>query len=332
MDRPIELTKQAQLFLDCDGVLADFDTRAEEVFGLPPRQAEERFGTQRFWVDLQSHPNFYRDLPLLPDAMKLYEAVKHLSPIILTGCPQGGWAEPQKLDWAAKNFPGVKMITCLSKDKRLHMKIGDVLIDDWPKYKHLWEEHGGRFVLHTSAEESIAQLREIGMLPGAVEGEQERPIEAGNIQESIIAKLDSVKMVRHDSPETLLATYWKVPVEELGESSFGGGHALDCLAEDYNPENEVPASEILDGIRESGFYGFGNCNENQLHYWLDDSKADEANLVHFFAHELAHLLKHADAPPEKEVVCEVEAEYFGLIAKRAHVLAMRSGETVREKP
>ena len=36
------------------------------------------------------------------------------------------------------------------------MQPGDILIDDWPKYKHLWEEAGGIFILHTSAAQSIA--------------------------------------------------------------------------------------------------------------------------------------------------------------------------------
>lgn len=153
-----------QLFLDNDGVLANFDGPAERIFGVPSRKAEENLGTDRFWVDLQSYPNFYRDLPLMPDAMVLFNAVKHLNPIILTGCPRGGWAEPQKQAWGAEKFPDTKMICCASKDKRLYMKPGDVIIDDWPKYHDLWEEAGGIFILHTSAQESIAALFALGIL------------------------------------------------------------------------------------------------------------------------------------------------------------------------
>lgn len=154
----------SQIWLDCDGVLADFDTYAEAIFGLPPRKAEAELGAKRFWCDLQSHEGFYERLPLMPDARELFEAVEHLNPIILTGCPLGGWAEPQKRAWGRKHFPETKMICCASKDKRNHMLPGDVLVDDWPKYKELWEEAGGIFVLHTSAKESIAKLRELGVL------------------------------------------------------------------------------------------------------------------------------------------------------------------------
>jgi hypothetical protein len=56
--------------------------------------------------------------------------------VILTGCPEGGWSEPQKIAWGRIIFPGVKMITCLSKEKCLHMmNPGDVLVDDYLRYK-----------------------------------------------------------------------------------------------------------------------------------------------------------------------------------------------------
>jgi len=99
----------------------------------------------------------------LKDALDLYRAVAHLHPIILTGCPRGGWAEPQKIDWAARHFPGVRIITCRSQEKRLHMKAGDILVDDLLKYKHLWEEAGGIFVHHKSANESLHRLEKLGL-------------------------------------------------------------------------------------------------------------------------------------------------------------------------
>lgn len=149
-----------QLFLDCDGVLADFDQAAEIVFGFPPRQAEDRLGTQEFWRLLLETPKFYETLPVMQDAMELVDAVRHLNPIILTGCPLGIWAQEQKINWRNKNFPGIPMITTLSKDKKTHAKPGDVLVDDFLKYRHLWVDHGGIFIHHTSAATSIEALKE----------------------------------------------------------------------------------------------------------------------------------------------------------------------------
>lgn len=164
VSRPTGIGDKMQLYLDVDGVMADFDGPAERIFGLPSRKAEETLGTPRFWADLRSAPNFYRDLPLMPDALVLLNKVKHLRPIFLTGVPAGGWAEPQKIAWRDYHFPGVKMICCRSKEKRQHMKPGDTLVDDRLKYSHLWLEAGGIFVHHTSAEDSIKQLRRLGVL------------------------------------------------------------------------------------------------------------------------------------------------------------------------
>jgi hypothetical protein len=154
-----------RLFLDCDGVLADFESAAERIFAMPTRLAHEKLTPHRFWHTLRNHPNFYGSLPLMPDAMTLFNAVRHLNPIILTGCPVGGWAEPQKHAWAAHHFPGTKIITCMARDKRLHMHSGEILVDDTLKHRHLWEEAGGIFVHHTSAADTLRELSSLGLLP-----------------------------------------------------------------------------------------------------------------------------------------------------------------------
>jgi hypothetical protein len=147
-----------QLYLDCDGVLADFDKGATAVLGLHPRAFEKRHGIGRFWQKLASAPDFYFGLPLMDDAMELFEAVRHLNPIILTGLPRGNWAADQKVRWAAQHFPGTKIITTMARDKRDHAKEGDVLVDDQLRHRHLWEEAGGIFVHHKSAGETLSEL------------------------------------------------------------------------------------------------------------------------------------------------------------------------------
>ena len=150
-----------QLFLDADGVLADFDRGVTQLLGLPPREFEKRHGLGEFWRRLARAPDFYARLPLMPDAWELFDAVRHLDPIILTGLPRGNWAAPQKVRWAAKHFPGTRIITCMAVDKRRHAQEGDVLVDDTLKHRHLWEEAGGIFIHHRSAAQSIAELKRI---------------------------------------------------------------------------------------------------------------------------------------------------------------------------
>lgn len=147
-----------RVFLDCDGVLADFDTHAGDYFGMDPREYEARMGSPRFWQELEEKGDFYRNLPLMPDARELYAGVAHLNPTILTGCPRGEWAQQQKIDWAAEHFPGVPIIVCRSAEKYLHGAPGDVLIDDWHQHRHHWIAMGGVWISHTCAPTSLATL------------------------------------------------------------------------------------------------------------------------------------------------------------------------------
>jgi hypothetical protein len=146
------------LFLDCDGVLADFDAGARKVLGMGVRAFEERHGKREFWRRLARAKNFYATLPEMPDARELFEAVKHLKPTILTGLPLGNWAAPQKVRWAAEHFRGVPIITCMARDKYRHMQPGDVLVDDSLTHRARWEEAGGTFVHHKTARASLEEL------------------------------------------------------------------------------------------------------------------------------------------------------------------------------
>jgi hypothetical protein len=154
----------AQLYLDLDGVLADFDRGAEAVFGMPPEEYQAKYGPGGFWKKLSRTADFYNTLELLPDAMELYKAVEHVDPIILTGLPIGKWAEPQKRAWVERVFPNVQLITTQARYKSKYCEPGDVLVDDREKLREAWEEAGGHFVHHTSAKETIKELRKLGII------------------------------------------------------------------------------------------------------------------------------------------------------------------------
>jgi 5'(3')-deoxyribonucleotidase len=150
-----------RLFLDADGVLADFDLGARQLLGASPKQFIARHGRGAFWKRLAKAPDFYARLPEMPDARQLFDAVKHLEPTILTGLPLGSWAAPQKVEWAAEHFPGVPIITCMARDKHKHMHSGDVLVDDREKHRADYEAAGVVFVHHKNAEDSLRQLAAI---------------------------------------------------------------------------------------------------------------------------------------------------------------------------
>ncbi len=150
-----------RLFLDADGVLADFDAGVVALLKAKPDEFIAKHGQREFWRRLARATDFYARLPEMPDARRLFDAVEHLHPTILTGLPLGNWAAPQKVAWAAEHFPGVPIITCMARDKHKHMEPGDVLVDDRENHRPAYEAEGVRFVHHKNAEDSVSQLAEI---------------------------------------------------------------------------------------------------------------------------------------------------------------------------
>lgn len=147
-----------QLFLDLDGVLADFDGFIEKELGIVNNRENE---DPNFWDKARAYKGrLYYDMKPLQGASTLYKALKGFKPIILTGCP---WSIPTAADdkrqWVKENIdPDVQVICCKSRNKSLYMQPGDVLLDDWNKYQALWEAKGGTFVLHKNVEESIRRV------------------------------------------------------------------------------------------------------------------------------------------------------------------------------
>jgi 5'(3')-deoxyribonucleotidase len=161
---------EPRLFLDADGVLADFDGGVRRLLGMSSRAFEAKHGRGAFWKRLANANNFYGTLAKMPDAQLLFDGVKHLKPTILTGLPLGNWAAPQKVEWAAEHFPGVPIITCMARDKHKHMHPGDVLVDDRENHRTAYEAAGVVFVHHKNAEDSLRQLAKIYPSVKAVEG------------------------------------------------------------------------------------------------------------------------------------------------------------------
>ena len=152
-----------RIYLDCDRVLADFDTYFVELFDEQPHDYEAKHGAKKFWGDIrEADRNFFLNMPLMPDAQFLHDFCDPYRPIILTGCPHGGWAEMQKIRWARNVFPNTPMIVCAARDKRKYCRSGDILIDDRTKHAALWQEAGGVFVHHVNTSDTIGVLNAFG--------------------------------------------------------------------------------------------------------------------------------------------------------------------------
>ncbi|MFO8064004.1 MAG: hypothetical protein ACQETQ_01515 [Spirochaetota bacterium] len=159
------------LFVDLDGVLADFDRAVEEITGLPPSQQSPK----AMWPRIAKTPGFYENLHWTPDGRDLWDYIAAYNPVVLTGLPRGSWAEPQKLAWCRRELgTEVPVITCMSREKpqkaaewlsehRSAHGVIPLLIDDRAGQKAPWEEAGGVFVHHTATERTLAALAELGL-------------------------------------------------------------------------------------------------------------------------------------------------------------------------
>ncbi|HYH18190.1 MAG TPA: hypothetical protein VD995_06195 [Azospirillum sp.] len=148
-----------KLFLDLDGVLADFDRGVRAVTGKRP----EDLPMKVMWRELSRHPDFFGTLEFMHDAQELWAFCAPHEPTILTGLPLGSWAPEQKRRWVAHMLgPHVRVITCMARDKHRHASPGAVLVDDREKARAPWVAAGGIFILHTSAKNSIAELKKRG--------------------------------------------------------------------------------------------------------------------------------------------------------------------------
>ena len=148
-----------KLFLDLDGVLADFDRGVEAVTGKRPDQQHIR----QMWKALAREPDFYGTLDMMHDAQVLWEFCGPYRPTILTGLPLGDWAPEQKRRWVAAMLGAdVPVITCMTREKHRFSGPGHVLVDDRAGTRDPWEAAGGIFILHTQAARSIAELKLLG--------------------------------------------------------------------------------------------------------------------------------------------------------------------------
>lgn len=169
MQRPVAQGK-FQVFLDLDGVIVDFDRGIQELVGRPPDGGPggEPVPLREMWQAAARAEGFYRNLHWMPDGPVLWEFVRPLGPIILSGLPRGNWAAPQKQEWCRRELgKDVPVELCMSREKPLRAReltpepLVPLLIDDRESLAAPFRHAGGVFVLHRTAHQTIARLREL---------------------------------------------------------------------------------------------------------------------------------------------------------------------------
>ena len=137
------------LFLDMDGVMADFDGAFAPRFGFDHRDVPD----EKMWYAINTYGTYFRDLPPCPGAREFFRTVRRLNPIMLTACPPSNFANvaKQKRGWIAEHLGDVPVIfTPGGKTKGLYLnRPGDILIDDFERNIERWVDAGGFGIHHT---------------------------------------------------------------------------------------------------------------------------------------------------------------------------------------
>jgi 5'(3')-deoxyribonucleotidase len=153
------------LYLDMDGVVADFDEYAARTLGVPPSQG---IYPDDVWCKLATNARLYRDLIPITYAGELvatcfnFAQRKQYGFMFLTAVPKGNdvpWAFYDKVEWARKYFPNIPvMFGPYSKDKHQHCQPGDILIDDRSSNIEEWRAVGGIAIHHVDFGTTITAL------------------------------------------------------------------------------------------------------------------------------------------------------------------------------
>jgi PAS domain-containing protein len=135
-----------------DGVVADWNRGVARIIGYMADDAKVKYPDSD-WRKIRSHTRLYRDLPLMPQAEEMANLARRFRDelswelVFLTAVPHKNdlhYAFYDKVIWGQRNFPDIPVhFGPYSRDKHVHCRPGDILIDDRSDNCEQWREAGG---------------------------------------------------------------------------------------------------------------------------------------------------------------------------------------------
>ena len=150
-----------KIYCDMDGVIVDFDKGYKELTGT-----EASFDTpkEEFWAPIQkAGAPFWIKLQWMSDGKKLWEFIKPYNPQLLSAPSRDESSKIGKFVWVKRNVPGTKLILRSAERKQEFATPNSILIDDRADNIQRWKDAGGIGILHTSAADTIQQLKDLGL-------------------------------------------------------------------------------------------------------------------------------------------------------------------------
>lgn len=160
------------LFLDMDGVVADFAAGCEKIVGYRLDEYGVYYPNDD-WKKIQKHQRLFRDLPKFPGGDKMVYLAREFRDkldwnlLFLTAIPHSNdfpWAIIDKIEWAKDYYSDIPVhFGPYSREKYKHCKPNDILVDDRIDNCDEWRKVGGIAVRvdYKKYDQSLDQLKDI---------------------------------------------------------------------------------------------------------------------------------------------------------------------------
>jgi len=157
------------IYVDLDGVLVNFNKFAKEEFGIVVGDEMDKQTSKDFWKKANKLTKdgklFFGAMEPMDDAFVLWDYVKKYNPVILSATGNMKTAADEKREWVKRylgdQFAKTAIFVKSAEDKCKYSASDSILIDDRSKAIDPWIDAGGIGVLHTSAKNTIRQLKEL---------------------------------------------------------------------------------------------------------------------------------------------------------------------------
>ena len=161
-----------KVYLDMDGVIANFDKRFKDISGMSPKEFESKYGTKEFWnlIDEDNKISFWVGIEEMPGAKALVDYVKKYNFELLTSPSAKKQSYLGKLLWVRNHsslFGGKPRVNFKrAKEKHLvkdKLTEKDILIDDREDTIERWNTAGGTGIHYKSASQVLNDLKKLGL-------------------------------------------------------------------------------------------------------------------------------------------------------------------------
>ena len=161
------------IYLDMDGVVANFDKRFKDLSGLLPNDFVDKYGKNAFWdlIDEKHKVSFWRGIEIMPGAKKLVDFVSKYPYEMLTApsvkkqsvIGKGLWIT----DKVGTLYPSRPKVTYRPAKEKHNVKSKltkfDILIDDKKSTIDSWDAKGGTAIFYQNADQVINDLKKLGL-------------------------------------------------------------------------------------------------------------------------------------------------------------------------